>query len=597
MEDNTTGKESMIIKLTGGNAKIICGIITVVAIFLIVFLILSYDGEKVYKPGTDSGGGGGVPVGPVVAGKGDTVYVTYVGRLDNGTVFDSGNLSFIAGSGQMIIGLDEAIIGMQKGEEKNITIPKEKAYGDYDNKKIVNVERVITLPRFVNISVKQYKQESGKDPVEGEFFSSADVPWQVRIAAVINDTLLVDLSPNKDKFTEIIGERIVTLNKNEIILQLNLDSEPGINTVQMTQNGPAIISKINETAVVLDFNNPLAGKTLMFEIKINDIIKENESSAQQQPAENRVVILEFSDFQCPYCSKAVPTLNKIKETYGDKVEIVFKQFPLSFHSSAQNASEASECARDQGKFWEYHDKLFANQMALSADDLKKYASELGLDIAKFNSCLDSREKMPVVQKDIATGQAMGVTGTPTFFIGDYKLIGAQPFETFKKLIDEKLNASDTQKPVETKGELKYVPDTAPPGGFKSFKSKDPNAQICTLNGRPVVYLFTTTWCPHCNFIRDTFDKTVKEYVDERKIIAYHWEIDTNDNLLTPNVETSVPGPDIEIYKTFNPQGSIPTFVFGCKYYRIGNGYEGQHDGLTLEEKEFREVIEHLINSS
>jgi thiol-disulfide isomerase/thioredoxin len=142
-----------------------------------------------------------------------------------------------------------------------------------------------------------------------------------------------------------------------------------------------------------------------------------------------------------------------------------------------------------------------------------------------------------------------------------------------------------------------VPDTSPPGGFKSFKTKDPNAQICTLNGRPVVYLFTTTWCPHCKFIKDTFDKTVKEYVDERKIVAYHWEIDTNDNSLTSNVETSVPGSDIEIYKTSNPQGSIPTFVFGCKYYRIGNGYEGQQDGLTLEEKEFRAVIEHLINSS
>jgi protein-disulfide isomerase len=451
MEDNTTGKESIMNKLTGGNAKIICGIITVVAIFLIVFLILSYEGEKVYKPGTDSGGGG-VPAGPVVAGKGDTVYVTYVGRFENGTVFDSGDLSFIAGSGQMIIGLDEAIIGMLKGEGKNITIPMEKAYGDYDPEKIVNVERVITLPRFVNISVNQYRQELGKDPVGGEFFSSSDVPWQVRIAAVINDTLLVDLSPNKDKFTEIIGERIVTLNKNEIILQLNLDSEPDINTVQMTQNGPAIISKINATSIVLDFNNPLAGKTLMFEIKVNDILRKNESSAPQQPAENRVVIIEFSDFQCSYCSKAVPTLNKIKETYGDKVEIVFRQFPLSFHSSTQNASESSECARDQGKFREYHDKLFANQMALSNDDLKKYASELGLDTAKFNQCLDNREKMQVVQKDITAGQEMGVTATPTFFIGDYKLIGAQPFETFKKVIDEKLNASDTQTPVETNGE-------------------------------------------------------------------------------------------------------------------------------------------------
>ncbi|MBN2331000.1 MAG: hypothetical protein JXC85_04230 [Candidatus Aenigmarchaeota archaeon] len=123
---------------------------------------------------------------------------------------------------------------------------------------------------------------------------------------------------------------------------------------------------------------------------------------------------------------------------------------------------------------------------------------------------------------------------------------------------------------------------------------DSGEPVCTVDGKPVVYLFSTTWCGHCGWIKDTFDSTVKEYVDAGKIVAYHYQIDTGDDTLTEEVETSVPDSDMAVYSRFNPRGSIPTFVFGCKYYRVGNGFESQQD-LAAEEAEFRKVIDDLLS--
>jgi protein-disulfide isomerase len=153
-----------------------------------------------------------------------------------------------------------------------------------------------------------------------------------------------------------------------------------------------------------------------------------------------VTIVEFSDFQCPFCSRAIGTVDEVLKAYPDKVRLVFRQFPLEFHKQAPKAAEASLCAHDQGKFWEMHDKLFANQKALEVPALKGYAKELGLDAAKFDKCLDSGEKAATVQADMADGQKVGVNGTPAFFINGILLSGAQPFEEFKSVIDAELQA-------------------------------------------------------------------------------------------------------------------------------------------------------------
>lgn len=156
-----------------------------------------------------------------------------------------------------------------------------------------------------------------------------------------------------------------------------------------------------------------------------------------------VTIVEFSDFECPFCGRYhAQTHPLIVENYVDtgKVKFVFKHFPLNFHASAQKASEAAECANDQGKFWEYHDVLFANQQALSISNLKQYAADLSLDTAEFNSCLDSGEHAAKIKQDLADGQAAGVSGTPSFFINGQKLVGAQPYSAFEQAIEAALNA-------------------------------------------------------------------------------------------------------------------------------------------------------------
>ena len=153
-----------------------------------------------------------------------------------------------------------------------------------------------------------------------------------------------------------------------------------------------------------------------------------------------VTIVEFSDFQCPYCSRVNPTIEQIKKEYAGKVSLTFRDYPLPMHAEAPKASEASHCAHEQGKFWEYHDLLFANQKALKTENLKSYAAQLGLDGDAFATCLDSGKWAKDVAEDMADGQAVGVSGTPAFFINGQFLNGARPFEQFKELIDGELKA-------------------------------------------------------------------------------------------------------------------------------------------------------------
>jgi protein-disulfide isomerase/autonomous glycyl radical cofactor GrcA len=156
------------------------------------------------------------------------------------------------------------------------------------------------------------------------------------------------------------------------------------------------------------------------------------------PADAKVTIVEFSDFQCPYCGAAFGTVEQLMQQYAGKVKLVFRQFPLPIHPQAEKAAEASLCAADQGKFWELHDMMFKNQKKLDVSDLKTYAASSGLDAAKFAQCLDSGEKKKQVDSDLEAGQSAGVNGTPAFFINGVFLNGALPIGEFKKVIDPEL---------------------------------------------------------------------------------------------------------------------------------------------------------------
>jgi protein-disulfide isomerase len=152
----------------------------------------------------------------------------------------------------------------------------------------------------------------------------------------------------------------------------------------------------------------------------------------------KLSIVEFSDFQCPYCARVRPTLEQIEREYGDKIRVVFKNLPLSMHPKAPAAAAAAEAAHRQGKFWEMHDMIFADQRAMSPEKYLEYAKKLGLDVDRFKKDMDSAEVRQRIQADAAEAARLGVTGTPAFFINGRFVSGAQPYETFKSMIDQEL---------------------------------------------------------------------------------------------------------------------------------------------------------------
>lgn len=159
------------------------------------------------------------------------------------------------------------------------------------------------------------------------------------------------------------------------------------------------------------------------------------------PADAKVTIVEFSDFECPFCSKGRENVAKVMAKYEGKVRLVFRQFPLSFHAHAKKAGEAALCADAQGKFWAYHDALFAEQKKLAPADLKATAKTLGLDEAAFAKCLDDGAMEKTLSADMAAGAKAGVTGTPAFFINGVMLSGAQGPEAFEHIIDQELSGT------------------------------------------------------------------------------------------------------------------------------------------------------------
>lgn len=152
-----------------------------------------------------------------------------------------------------------------------------------------------------------------------------------------------------------------------------------------------------------------------------------------------VTIVEFSDFQCPYCRSAEPVLKQIRAKYGDKVKLVYMDFPLGMHPHAMDAAVAGRCAADQNKFWELHDAMFSDQTKLDAAGLKASAAKAGLDAKKFNACFDAKPGAAGIKADQAQGERLGVSGTPTFFVNGREMVGMESAKGFSDVIDDELS--------------------------------------------------------------------------------------------------------------------------------------------------------------
>ena len=181
------------------------------------------------------------------------------------------------------------------------------------------------------------------------------------------------------------------------------------------------------------------------------------------PDNARVTLVEFADFQCPYCGKMAPVLERALSRYPHEVRLVYRQMPLEkLHPDAMHAAEASLCAREQGKFWEMHDALYADQHAMSLDDLKKTAARLELDTTAFAACLESGSTAAAVKSDAQAGLEYGVDGTPGLFVNGRFINGAVPYERLAALIDDELRRQPTAASV----------PAAPPGSGSIVSSDD-----------------------------------------------------------------------------------------------------------------------------
>jgi protein-disulfide isomerase len=156
------------------------------------------------------------------------------------------------------------------------------------------------------------------------------------------------------------------------------------------------------------------------------------------PQDAKVTLVEFSDFQCPYCARASGIIHKLRELYPNDLRVEFRDFPLQQHPRAETAAAAAHCASEQNKFWEFHDLLFANPSALDTSDLRRYAEQVKLDLAAFDTCLGSGRPTEAVHASQAVGHRLGIEGTPAIYINGIKLIGLLPLPLMQSIIDREL---------------------------------------------------------------------------------------------------------------------------------------------------------------
>lgn len=302
--------------------------------------------------------------------------------------------------------------------------------------------------------------------------------------------------------------------------------------------------------------NPAAPGAARAPEDANTVYKVPLRDAQVKGAETaKITIVEFSEYQCPFCARVGPTLKQIEDTYGKDVRIAFKHNPLPFHAEAPLASEAALAAGEQGKFWEFGELLFKNQQNLKREDLEKYAGELGLDLGRFKAALDSGKFKDQIDRDKKEAATFGARGTPSFFINGRKVRGAQPFDSFKKVIDEELqkanaalargvSASGLYAELTKDGLSEAAPPPAqpqqqkpsapePPPGAKVSMVKDIDAAPFKgpKNAKVTIVLFSEFQCPFCSRAVPTEEQIVKEYPKDVRFVFKHQPLPFHPNAM------------------------------------------------------------------
>jgi len=277
----------------------------------------------------------------------------------------------------------------------------------------------------------------------------------------------------------------------------------------------------------------------------------DDKAPQKGPSDALVTIVEFSDFQCPFCKKVEPALAQVVEVYGKDVRIVWRNNPLPMHEHATLAAEAVMAAGDQGKFWEYHERLFANQQALARENLEQYAKELGLDTAKFKAALDTNGHKDQIEADQQLARSLGASGTPAFFINGRSFYGARPFDAFKALIDEELQKARDLVAKGTPREQVYTKliekgATAPQflegaaAAAAAPPPPDPNKIYAITvpadapargdpGARVVIQEFADFQCPYCGRVAPALEQVMREYGDTIRLVWRNYPLPFHAN--------------------------------------------------------------------
>lgn len=226
------------------------------------------------------------------------------------------------------------------------------------------------------------------------------------------------------------------------------DENKNMIPVSFDEAAPTLRAQLEQDAgqrAVRRFSETLREKaTIEYQLPVPDLPRYTIDSRGEPTlgsGEAAVTIVEFSDFQCPYCSQARELLKELKTSYGDRVSIVYRDFPLAQHQDARPAAAAAHCALEQDKFWDYHDRLFENPQALGSEELRGYAKELEIDLDAFESCLASDRPEAAIAEDESEARRLGVQGTPAIFINGVKLIGLLPLPLMKSIIEHELQRS------------------------------------------------------------------------------------------------------------------------------------------------------------
>jgi protein-disulfide isomerase len=255
-----------------------------------------------------------------------------------------------------------------------------------------------------------------------------------------------------------------------------------------------------------------------------------ENSPQRGPATAPVTIVLFSDFQCPFCSKVEPTLEEVQKAYPDKVRVVWKNNPLPFHPRAEPAAELAWEARQQKGdkgFWAAHDLLFKNQQKIADEDLLGYAKELGLDVDKVKAAMTDHKYKAAFDADQEQADDLQAQGTPHMFINGLRLVGAQPIEKFKEVIDAQLKKANELlgkgvKPADLYNELIKDGKAPPPPETKTVDIAPPDAPVKgNKDAKVAVYIFSDYQCPFCSRVEPTLAEVEKTFGDKVKLVWRH----------------------------------------------------------------------------